>query len=99
MYTNESSHWIEIYIPAYIETICLETRVSVRTLHDFIKTMINRNSAEISLVSVTLNVIKSQSPYGGMDETFLYLYPYINKVGHISHIRIRKEKVGGIIIE
>jgi hypothetical protein len=99
VYTNESSNWIEVYMPTYIETTCLETRVPVRTLHDFLESMINRNNAEISLVSVTMNVMKSQSPYGGMDETFLHLYPYINRIGHISHLRIRKEKVGGIIFE
>ena len=89
-YTKENSNWIEVYMPAYVENTCLETRVSVHSIHNFIETMINRNKAEISLVSITMNVIKSNSPYEGMDETFLKLYPYINREGHISHLRIRK---------
>lgn len=97
--SSDNSNWIEFYMPAYVEKVCLKTRVPIKVLHNFIKSMIHKNEAAISFVAVTMNVMKSDSPYEGMDETLLYLYPYINEIGHISHIRIRKKNIGGIKFE
>lgn len=90
---RQDSNWLEIYLPEFIYSACTVLRPSLKSIHLFITSLIENDVAMVSYVPVTMSVITANSPYGGMDETFLRLYPYISGVGHISHLRLQEEKV------
>ncbi len=94
---KRDSEWIEIYLPPFIEGICLAKRIAISDLHAFMISLVQHNESIVSFTPITMNAIMSTSPYAGMDETFLQYFPYINGVGHVSHLRLLKNKIGEII--
>jgi len=88
---NSDSEWVVVHIPTFIKEVVLSTRFSVDIIKNFLKDLKIKYPLSTMLIPSSTMFINIKTPFEKQDSAIYNSYLYEQRIGYISHLRIRRE--------